>query len=167
MASGTNVRGQGPQGHAYTNDSMAQQVASHAALAVGAVEGLQAKDLGCARTGCSPSDRPSPLARCPGALAGVVTYRRRRSRVSATDPGALPVVATLMPASWPAILTDNGTTPWDPALRLVPWAAYSWRVEVQGPPEPGSSVPTAGVIPARQRPPPRPSPERPLSLQRA
>lgn len=84
----------------------------------------------------------------PQGQTAPVSLRLRRSRVSATDPYAMPVVATAAPASWPAVLSDNGATPWDPALRLTPWATYSWRVEVQGAAEPGSSVPSGWSTPS-------------------
>jgi hypothetical protein len=77
----------------------------------------------------------------PKGQTAPVALRLRRSRVSAADPLAMPVVATVTPVAWPAVLTDTGATPWDGSLRLAPWSTYSWRVEVQGAPEPGSTVP--------------------------
>jgi hypothetical protein len=84
----------------------------------------------------------------PKGQTAPVALRLRRSRVSAADPLAMPVVATVTPASWPAVVVDNGATAWDPALRLVPWSTYSWRVEVQGGPEPGSTVPGLWSVPS-------------------
>jgi hypothetical protein len=53
----------------------------------------------------------------------------------------MPVVATVTSGAWPATVVDRGATPWDPTLRLADWSTYTWRVEVQGGPEPGSTVP--------------------------
>lgn len=53
----------------------------------------------------------------------------------------MPVVATVTSGTWPATVVDRGATPWDPTLRLAEWSTYTWRAEVQGPPEPGSAVP--------------------------
>ncbi len=53
----------------------------------------------------------------------------------------MPVVASVSPTSWPAVVDDAGATPWDGALRFAPWSTYTWRAEVQGGPEPGSAVP--------------------------
>ena len=70
-----------------------------------------------------------------------VTLRLRRSRVSGAEAREMPVVATVTTGTWPATMVDRGATPWDPTLRLADWSTYTWRVEVQGGPEPGSTVP--------------------------
>ncbi|MEZ5114637.1 MAG: hypothetical protein R2737_00100 [Candidatus Nanopelagicales bacterium] len=79
----------------------------------------------------------------PAGQTAPVAVRLRRSRVSGADALAMPVVATDAPAAFPATLVDAGATPWDPGLRLAPWSRYTWRAEVQGAPEPGSTVPGA------------------------
>ena len=54
----------------------------------------------------------------------------------------MPVVVPAMTAAgWPVTVVDRGATPWDAALTFAAWSTYTWRVEVQGGPEPGSSVP--------------------------
>lgn len=70
-----------------------------------------------------------------------VTLRLRRSRVSAAEAREMPVVATLTSGTWPTTVVDRGATTWDPSLRLADWSTYTWRVEVQGGPEPGSTLP--------------------------
>ncbi len=70
-----------------------------------------------------------------------LTLRLRRSRVSGAEAREMPVVATVTSGTWPATVVDRGATPWDPTLRLAEWSTYTWRAEVQGPPEPGSAVP--------------------------
>lgn len=77
----------------------------------------------------------------PAGQTPPVALRLRRSRVSGADALSMPAVATLSPTSWPATVTDAGAMPWDGALRFAPWSTYTWRAEVQGGPEPGSSLP--------------------------
>jgi hypothetical protein len=79
----------------------------------------------------------------PAGATAPVALRLRRSRAGGTDPLGMPVVATATPGSWPATATDAGAAPWDPELRLAPWSTYTWRAEVQGAAEPGSTVPGA------------------------
>jgi hypothetical protein len=77
----------------------------------------------------------------PAGQTDPVAVRIRRSRVQSADPLAMPVVKTVTPTQWPAVINDNGPTGWDPAAQLDPWWTFTWVVEVQGAPEPGSSVP--------------------------
>jgi hypothetical protein len=77
----------------------------------------------------------------PAGQTAPVAVRVRRSRVQSADPLAMPVVKTVTPTKWPAVIDDAGPTGWDPAARLDPWWTFTWVVEVQGAPEPGSSVP--------------------------
>jgi hypothetical protein len=77
----------------------------------------------------------------PAGQTAPVALRLRRSRVSGADALSMPVVATATPASWPAPVTDRGATPWDASQRFAPWSTYTWRAEVQGAPEPGSTLP--------------------------
>lgn len=77
----------------------------------------------------------------PEGRTAPVRLRMRRSRVSGADAQTMPVVMTMTPGAWPATVTDRGAVPWDAAVELAPWTTYTWRVEVQGPSEPGSSVP--------------------------
>lgn len=77
----------------------------------------------------------------PAGQSAPVSVRVRRSRVQAADPLAMPVVKTVTPTQWPAVIDDDGPTGWDPTARLDPWWTHTWVVEVQGAPEPGSAVP--------------------------
>lgn len=77
----------------------------------------------------------------PAGQTAPAALRLRRSRVSGSDALSMPVVATATPTSWPAVVTDAGATPWDSSLRFAAWSTYAWRAEVQGGPEPGSSMP--------------------------
>ncbi len=79
----------------------------------------------------------------PAGSVDAVRVRLRRSRVSGADALGMPIVAVATPATWPARLADAGAAPWAPTLRLAPWFTYTWRAEVQGPPEPGSERPGA------------------------
>lgn len=92
------------------------------------------------------ADPADPLAArlsvsVPAGQTAPVTLRVRRSRVSGGDAQTMPVVRTTTPGAWPVTVVDRGETPWDATLRFAAWSTYTWRVEVQGGPEPGSSVP--------------------------
>ncbi len=92
------------------------------------------------------ADPVDPLAvrltvQVPAGQTAPVVLRLRRSRVSGADAQTMPVVLATTPAGWPASVIDRGATPWDATGRFAAWSTYTWRVEVQGPPEPGSSVP--------------------------
>ena len=84
----------------------------------------------------------------PAGQTAPVAVRLRRSRVSGGDPLGMPVVATETPGAWPAKLVDAGGTPWDVGLPFAAWSTYTWRAEVQGAPEPGSSLPGAWSAPS-------------------
>lgn len=77
----------------------------------------------------------------PAGQTAPVALRLHRSRVSGADALSMPVVVASTPAAWPAAVVDSGATPWDAALRFASWSTYTWRAEVQGAPEPGSTVP--------------------------
>ncbi|MBA3749068.1 MAG: hypothetical protein H0W96_16485, partial [Solirubrobacterales bacterium] len=77
----------------------------------------------------------------PAGQTGPVAMRLRRSRVSGADALSMPVVRSSTPSAWPAVVDDDGSASWDASLRFAPWSTYTWRAEVQGPPEPGSSMP--------------------------
>ncbi len=77
----------------------------------------------------------------PAGQTTPVAVRIRRSRVQSADPLAMPVAKTVTPTQWPALIDDDGPTSWDPAAQLDPWWTFTWVVEVQGAPEPGSTVP--------------------------
>lgn len=77
----------------------------------------------------------------PAGQTAPVAVRVRRSRVQAADPLAMPVVKTVTPDEWPAVIDDDGAAGWDPTAKLDPWWTFTWVVEVQGGPEPGSTVP--------------------------
>jgi hypothetical protein len=77
----------------------------------------------------------------PAGQTAPVAVRVRRSRMQSADPLAMPVVKTVTPTQWPAHIDDAGPTTWDSAARLDPWWTITWVVEVQGAPEPGSTVP--------------------------
>lgn len=81
----------------------------------------------------------------PAGQTAPAALRLRRSRVSGADALAMPVVLTATPAAWPAVVGDDGSMPWDSSLRFAPWSTYTWRAEVQGPPEPGSTPPLPGL----------------------
>lgn len=84
----------------------------------------------------------------PAGAQAPVAVRLRRSRVTGADALSMPVVATATPATWPAVLSDRGGAPWDASLRFSPWSTYTWRAEVQGQPEPGSTLPGAWSQPS-------------------
>ena len=69
-----------------------------------------------------------------------VLARLRRSRAGGEETLRMPVVATVKVVDRRAELLDTGTAPWAPGLLLAPWSTYTWRAEVQGPPEPGSGL---------------------------
>ncbi|HEX5927895.1 MAG TPA: hypothetical protein VFY48_00710 [Solirubrobacterales bacterium] len=77
-----------------------------------------------------------------------VRARLRRSRAGGEDPLRMPVVATVDVVGRRAELLDAGPAPWAQSLRLAPWSTYTWRAEVQGPPEPGSGLPGAWSAPS-------------------
>lgn len=77
----------------------------------------------------------------PAGQTAPAALRLRRSRVSGADALSMPIIASVTSTSWPATVTDEGAAPWDSSLRLAPWSTYTWRAEVQGPPEAGSIVP--------------------------
>jgi hypothetical protein len=85
--------------------------------------------------------RPTLTVEVPAGQTSPVAVRVRRSRVQSADPLAMPVVKTVTPTQWPAVISDDGPTSWDPGGVLDPWWTYTWVVEVQGAPEPGSAVP--------------------------
>ncbi len=94
--------------------------------------------------GCPPRDRSAQGAADGGGAGGPDRAGRDAAApqpVSGADALAMPVVSSSTPAAWPAVVDDDGATPWDSSLRFAPWSTYTWRAEVQGGPEPGSSVP--------------------------
>lgn len=85
-----------------------------------------------------------------------VEYRLRRSLSKASDPLGMPVVSTgsvpalsLTPLPEGAInnqaqtvdVTDSGSSEIQPGGTLRSWTIYSWRAEVRGGTEPGSTLP--------------------------
>jgi hypothetical protein len=76
-------------------------------------------------------------------------YRLRRSNTTSSDPLRMLVVAedTITydagdPDAPPTFhVDDHGHVPGVPGATLRPWTRYSWRIEVQAPSEPGSTVP--------------------------
>ncbi len=76
-------------------------------------------------------------------------YRLRRSNTTSSDPLRMLIVSEGPiildpggPNDPPSFHVDDlGAIPGLPAATLSPWTRYSWRIEVQAPNEPGSSVP--------------------------
>ncbi|MCA9690083.1 MAG: fibronectin type III domain-containing protein [Myxococcales bacterium] len=78
----------------------------------------------------------------------IVAYRLRRSSVQGSDPLRMPVAVEapiVIDASGDQpiefAIDDAGAYAHDPAGSLRPFTRYAWRVEVQAPSLPGSSVP--------------------------
>ncbi len=75
-------------------------------------------------------------------------YRLRRSNATSADALRMLVVAE-GPIVWDTVddeppnfhIDDAGAIPGAPTTPLRPWTRYSWRVEVQAPAEPGSTIP--------------------------
>lgn len=78
-------------------------------------------------------------------------YRLRRSSVSGEDALRMPVAredAVPLPEGWESTegavtfdIDDTGAYVHEPGAVLRPWTRYYWRVELQAPSEPGSTVP--------------------------
>ena len=97
----------------------------------------------------------------PRGATAPAALRVRRSRISGADPLGMPVVAQVAaPAwsvdgasgTWSVQVNDSGALPGIADAALAPWTTYTWRVEVQGAPEPGTfgadALPTAWSRPS-------------------
>lgn len=87
-----------------------------------------------------------------GLIRGAIAparYRLRRSSVSAGDPmrmiiaaeGALPAPIVDDKGRMHVDIDDAGACSFDPAMKLVAWTRYHWRVEVQAGNEPFTTIP--------------------------
>lgn len=97
----------------------------------------------------------------PRGATGPAALRLRRSRISGADPLGMPVVAHVAApgwsvdhasGTWSVRVSDTGALPGIADAALAAWTTYTWRVEVQGPPEPGTfgadALPTAWSLPS-------------------
>lgn len=85
-------------------------------------------------------------------------YRLRRSSVSGEDVLRMPVAqeaAVPLPSGWESTegavtfeMDDTGAYVHEPGTMLRPWTRYYWRVELQAPAEPGSTVPGQWSLPS-------------------
>jgi hypothetical protein len=97
----------------------------------------------------------------PRGATAPAALRVRRSRISGADPMGMPVVAQVaapawsvddVSGAWSVRVGDTGALPGIADAALAPWTTYTWRVEVQGAPEPGTfgadALPTAWSRPS-------------------